>query len=94
MVFIILMDFLGKLIHIIPMLSWDFVKADPITYRATDGAIRFEVTVGADNRNAITVTRTEGDKFEIKTFRDHGKALRWCEKHPWRYESSFGLFRL
>jgi hypothetical protein len=43
------------------MLSWEFVKADPITYRATDGAIRFEVTVGADNRNAITVTRTEGE---------------------------------
>jgi hypothetical protein len=76
------------------MLSWNFVKANPITYRATDGGIGFEVTVGADNRNAITVTRTEGDKFEIKTFRDHGKALRWCEKHPWRYESSFGLFRL
>jgi hypothetical protein len=77
------------------MLNWDFVKADPITYRATYGAIRFEVTVGADNRkNAVTVTRTEGDKFEIKTFRDHGKALRWCEKHPWRHESFFGLFRL
>jgi len=27
------------------MLNWDFVKADPITYRATHGAIRFEVTV-------------------------------------------------
>jgi hypothetical protein len=82
------------LAKIISMLSWEFVKADPMTYRATDGAIRFEVTVGADNRNAITVTRTDGDKFEIKTFRDHGKALRWCEKHPWRYKSSFGLFRL
>ena len=50
------------------MLSWNFVKAHPITYRATDGGIGFEVTVGADNRHAITVTRTEGDKFEIKTF--------------------------
>jgi hypothetical protein len=41
-----------------------------------DGAIRFEVTVGADNRkDVITVTRTEGDKFEIKIFRDHGAAL-------------------
>jgi hypothetical protein len=50
-----------KFIHINPMLSWEFVKADPITYRATDGAIRFEVTVKADNRNAITVTRTEGE---------------------------------
>jgi hypothetical protein len=89
------MDALGKLIHIIPMLNWDFVKADPITYRATYGAIRFEVTVGADNRKtAVTVTRTEGDKFEIKAFRDHGKALRWCEKNSWRHESFFGLFRL
>jgi hypothetical protein len=53
-----------------------------------DGAIRFEVTVRADNRkDVITVTRAEGDKFEIKIFRDHGKALRWCEKHPWRYET-------
>ena len=70
------------------MLNWDFVKADPITYRAMDGAIRFEVTVRADNRkDVITVTRAEGDKFEIKIFRDHGKALRWCEKHPWRYET-------
>jgi hypothetical protein len=30
------------------MLNWNFVKANPITHRATDGAIRFEVTVGAD----------------------------------------------
>jgi hypothetical protein len=89
------MDFLQQFVSIISMLSWDFVKADPITYRATDGAIRFEVIVGADNReDAITVTRTEGDKFEIKTFRDQGKALRWCEKHPWRCESFFALFRL
>jgi hypothetical protein len=65
------------------MLNWDFVKADPITYRATYGAIRFEVTMGTDKRkNAVTVTRTVGDNFEIKTFRDHGKALRWCEKQP------------
>ena len=77
------------------MLNWDFVKADPITYRAIHGAIRFEVTVGEDNRKtAVTVTRTEGDKFEIKAFRDHGKALRWCEKHSWQHESFFGLFRL
>ena len=63
------------------MLNWDFVKADPVTYRATYGAIRFEVTVGADNREtAVTVTRTEGDKFEIKAFRNHGKALRWVRK--------------
>jgi hypothetical protein len=76
-------------------LSWDFVRADPITYRAIDGAVCFEITLAADNRkNAIRVTRTEGDKFKIKIFREHGKALRWCEKHPWRYESSFGLFRL
>ena len=27
------------------MLNWDFVKADPITYRAIEGAIRLEVTV-------------------------------------------------
>jgi hypothetical protein len=58
------------------MLNWDFVKADPITYRATYGVIRFEVTMGTDKRkNAVTVRRTEGDNFEIKTFRDHGKAL-------------------
>ena len=60
------------------MLSWDFVKADPVTYRAINGAIRFEVTVRTDSRkDAITVTRTEGDKFEIKIFRNPGKALRW-----------------
>jgi hypothetical protein len=60
-----------------------------------DGAIIFEVTVGADKRKeAITVTRTKGDKFEIKAFRDRGKALRWCEKHPWRYHPVFSLFRL
>jgi hypothetical protein len=48
-----------------------------------------------DNRkDAITVTRTEGDKFEIKVFRDRRKALRWCEKRPWRYASFLGLFRL
>jgi hypothetical protein len=77
------------------MLSWDLVKAHPATYRAIDGATSFEVMVGSDNRkDAITVTRTEGDKFEIKVFRDRGKALRWCEKHPWRYESFFSLFRL
>ena len=74
------MNFLRKFVHIIPMLSWNFVKADPITYRATDGAVRFEITVAANNRkNAIRVTRTEGDKFKIKIFRTHGKALRWCE---------------
>ena len=76
------------------MLSWDFVKADPVTYRGIDGTIRFEVKVETDNRkDAITVTRMEGDKFKIKIFRDHRKALRWCEKHPWRPESFFGLFR-
>jgi hypothetical protein len=70
---LIFMDFLGKFI---PMLNWDFVKADPITYRATYGAIRFEVTVGADNRkNAVTVTRTEGDKFEIKTISGSRKSV-------------------
>jgi hypothetical protein len=77
------------------MLSWDFVKADPVTYRGIDGTIRFEVKVETDNRkDAITVTRTEGDKFEIKVFRDRKKALRWCEKRPWRYQSFFSLFRL
>jgi len=77
------------------MLSWDLVRAHPATYRAIDGAISFEVTVGADKRkDAITVTRTEGDKFEIKVFRDRWKALRWCEKHPWRYQSVSSLFRL
>ena len=76
------------------MLSWDLVRAHPATYRAIDGAISFEVTVGADNRkDAITVTRTKGDKFEIKVFRDRGKALRWCEKHPWRYQSFFRFER-
>jgi hypothetical protein len=79
----------------IPMLNWNLVKADPITYRAIDGGIRFEVMVGTDNRKgAITVTRAEGDKFEIKVFRDRGKALRWCEKRPLRYESFSSLFRL
>jgi hypothetical protein len=77
------------------MLNWDFIKNDPATYRAIEGAMRFEVTVERDNRKGtITVTRTEGDKFAIKVFRDHRKALRWCEKHPWRYASFFGLFRL
>ena len=77
------------------MLNWDFIKNDPVTYRAIEGAMRFEVTVERDNRKGtITVTRTDGDKFAIKVFRDHRKALRWCEKHPWRYESFFGLFRL
>jgi hypothetical protein len=65
------------------MLNWDFVKADPVTYRAIDGAICFEVTVEREKcKGAVTVTRTEGDKFAIKVFRDHRKALRWCEKHP------------
>ena len=77
------------------MLNWDLVKADPVTYRAINGSVRFEVTVGKDDgKGAITVTRTEGDKFEIKIFRDRGKALRWCEKDPWRSESFFNLFRL
>jgi hypothetical protein len=76
------------------MLEWDFVKADPLTYRAIDGAIRFEVAVERDYRkDAVRVTRTEGDKLEIKIFRDHGKALRWCERRPWRSGSFFGLFR-
>ena len=62
------------------MLNWDFVKADPITYRAIEGAIRLEVTVERDNRKGtITVTRTEGEKLEIKVFRNYRKALRWCE---------------
>jgi hypothetical protein len=65
------------------MLNWDFVKAAPVTYQAIDGAICFEVTVERENcKDAVTVTRTEGDKFAIKVFRDHRKALRWCEKHP------------
>jgi hypothetical protein len=87
--------FLWKLqARFVSMLSWDFVKADPVTYRGIDGTIRFEVKVETDNRkDAITVTRMEGDKFKIKIFRDHRKALRWCEKHPWRPESFFGLFR-
>ena len=77
------------------MLSWDLVKAHPATYRAIDGATSFEVMVGSENcENASTVTRTEGDKFEIKVFRDRRKALRWCEKHPSRYESFLSLFRL
>jgi len=89
------MDFGDNLCKFISMLSWDFVKADPITYRATDGAVRFEITLAADNRkNAIRVTRMEGDKFKIKIFHNHRKALRWCEKHPWWYESFSGLFRL
>jgi len=65
------------------MLNWDFIKDDPVTYRAIEGAMRLEVTVERDNpKGTITVTRTEGDKFAIKVFRDHRKALRWCEKHP------------
>ena len=89
------MAFGDNLCKFISMLSWDFVKADPITYRATDGAVRFEITLAADNRkNAIRVTRMEGDKFKIKIFHNHRKALRWCEKHPWWYESFSGLFRL
>jgi hypothetical protein len=62
------------------MLNWDFVKADPITYRAIEGSICLEVTVERDNCNGtIMVTRTEGEKFAIKVFRDYRKALRWCE---------------
>ncbi len=62
------------------MLNWDLIKDDPVTYRAIEGAIRFEVTVDRDNRKGtITVTRTEGGNFAIKVFRDHRKALRWCE---------------
>jgi hypothetical protein len=94
-VFSFVVYFYGKLqARFVSMLSWDFVKADPVTYRGIDGTIRFEVKVETDNRkDAITVTRMEGDKFKIKIFPDHRKALRWCEKHPWRPESFFGLFR-
>jgi hypothetical protein len=68
------------------MLNWDFIKNDPVTYRAIEGAMRFEVTVERDNRKGtITVTRTEGDKFAIKVFRDH-------RKNPWRHESFFWSF--
>ena len=39
------------------MLNWDFIKDDPVTYRAIEGAMRFEVTVERDNRKGtITVT--------------------------------------
>jgi hypothetical protein len=77
------------------MLRWDFVRADPVSYRAIDGAIRFEVTIGTDScKEAITVRRTEGDRSEIKIFRDHAKALRWCEKHPCQFECFSNLFRL
>ena len=63
------------------MLSWDLVRAHPVTFRAIDGAISFEVTVGADNRkDAITVTRTEGDKFEIKVFRDSRESVAMVRK--------------
>lgn len=76
------------------MLNWDFVKADPVTYRAINGTILFEVTVEMDTpKGTVTVTRTQGDKFEIKVFRDHGKALRWCEKTSARSESFYNLFR-
>jgi len=78
----ILIDFMEDFRYLIFMLSWDLVKAHPVTYRAIDGVTSFEVMVGPDNRkNAITVTRTKGDKFEIRVFRDSKKALRWCEKH-------------
>jgi hypothetical protein len=64
------------------MLRWSFVKTDPLTYRSISGLIHFEVTLVTDNRkDAITVTRTKGDKFEINVFRDCARALRWCEEH-------------
>jgi hypothetical protein len=38
------------------MFNWDFVKADPVTYRAIDGAICFEVTVERENcKGTVTV---------------------------------------
>jgi hypothetical protein len=64
------------------MLRWNLVRANPLTYRSINGAIHFEVTLVTDNRkDAITVTRTKGDKFEVNVFRDCAKALRWCEEH-------------
>jgi hypothetical protein len=72
---------MGNFNRFLPVLNWDFVKADPVTYRTIDGEICFEVTLETNNpRGAITVTRTEGDKSAIKVFRNRRKALIWCEK--------------
>jgi hypothetical protein len=65
------MDNSGTLVS---MLSCDFVKADPVTYRGIDGTIRFEVKVETDNRKeAITVTRMEAISSKSKYSAINGK---------------------